>query len=186
MVDQDTTKSTSNFTFKNLQIFSHHTFAFSNWMYAAAGDSGDIFPKIHHSKIMKCQNKYKTSHRLEFDQVRRQVRLENWIYIQKITRMSYLTNFTVETGRAILVEIIKTVNQPENSKTISLAKGNFAQKWFTSTGVNCSFACFNLKASAGKEMIAMMQLVFPLVMKIQIDVITNFGFPGNAWDWFIV
>lgn len=70
--------------------------------------------------------------------------------------MSYLTNFTVETGRAILVEIIKTVNQPENSKTISLAK-----------------------ASAGKEMIAMMQLVFPLVMKIQIDVITNFGFPGN-------
>lgn len=70
--------------------------------------------------------------------------------------MSYLTNFTVETGRAILVEIIKTVNQPENSKTISLAK-----------------------ASAGKEMIAMMQLVFPLVMKIQIDVITNFGFPGK-------
>ncbi|KAJ6649081.1 Protein C10 [Pseudolycoriella hygida] len=70
--------------------------------------------------------------------------------------MSYLTNFTVETGRAILVEIIKTVNQPENSKTISLAK-----------------------ASAGKEMIAMMQLVFPLVMKIQTDVIANFGFPGT-------
>lgn len=69
--------------------------------------------------------------------------------------MSYLTNFTVETGRTILCEIIKTVNQPENSKTISLAK-----------------------ASAGKEMIAMMQLVFPLVMKIQMDVITNFGFPG--------
>ncbi len=70
--------------------------------------------------------------------------------------MSYLTNFTVESGRAILMEIIKTVNQPENSKTISLAK-----------------------ASAGKEMIAMMQLVFPLVMKIQMEVITNFGFPGN-------
>lgn len=70
--------------------------------------------------------------------------------------MSYLTNFTVETGRAILVEIIKTVNQPENSKTISLAK-----------------------SSAGKEMVAMMQLVFPLVMKIQTEVIANFGFPGN-------
>lgn len=74
---------------------------------------------------------------------------------ETLQKMSYLTNFTVETGRAILVEIIKTVNQPENSKTISMAK-----------------------ASAGKEMIAMMQLVFPLVMKIQTDVITNFGFPG--------
>lgn len=75
--------------------------------------------------------------------------------------MSYLSNFTPETGKSILVEIIKTVNQPENSKTISLAK-----------------------ASAGKEMIAMMQLVFPLVMKIQMEVITNFGFPGNFYNLY--
>lgn len=75
--------------------------------------------------------------------------------------MSYLTNFTTETGKTILCEIIKTVNQPENSKTISMAK-----------------------SSAGKEMIAMMQLVFPLVMKIQMEVITNFGFPGNLYTSF--
>lgn len=70
--------------------------------------------------------------------------------------MSYLSNFTIETGRNILIEIIKTVNQPDNSKRLSEAK-----------------------ASAGKEMIAMMQFVFPLVMQIQMDVIKNFGFPAT-------
>lgn len=70
--------------------------------------------------------------------------------------MSYLATFTNEVGRSILIEIIKTVNQMENSKRLSEAK-----------------------ASAGKEMIAMMQFVFPLVMKLQIDVIKGFGFPGN-------
>lgn len=70
--------------------------------------------------------------------------------------MSYLTNFTNEVGRSILVEIIKTVNQPDNSKRLSEAK-----------------------ASAGKEMLNMMQFVFPLVMQLQMDVIKSFGFPGN-------
>lgn len=66
------------------------------------------------------------------------------------------TTFTSETGRTILIEIIKTVNQPEHSKRLSEAK-----------------------ASAGKEMLAMMQFVFPLVMQIQMDVIKLFGFAGN-------
>lgn len=70
--------------------------------------------------------------------------------------MSYLINFTVEMAKSILIEIIKTVNQSDNSKRLSEAK-----------------------ASAGKEMLAMMQFVFPLVMQIQMDVIKNFGFPGN-------
>lgn len=70
--------------------------------------------------------------------------------------MAYLSNFTTETGKAILIEIIKTVNQTENSKKLSEAK-----------------------ASAGKEMLSMMQFVFPLVMQIQMDVIKNFGFAGN-------
>lgn len=65
-------------------------------------------------------------------------------------------NFTIDTGRAILIEIIQTVNQPENSKRLSEAK-----------------------AAAGKEMLAMMQLVFPLVMQIQMDVIKTFGFAGT-------
>lgn len=70
--------------------------------------------------------------------------------------MSYLSNFTNETGKTILIEIIKTVNQSENSKRMSEAK-----------------------AAAGKEMIAMIQFVFPLVMQIQMDVIKTFGFPGT-------
>ncbi|CAD7080010.1 unnamed protein product [Hermetia illucens] len=70
--------------------------------------------------------------------------------------MSYLTNFTPETARNILIEIIKTVNQPENSKRLSEAK-----------------------ASAGKEMILMLQYVFPLVMQLQMEVIKGFGFPGT-------
>lgn len=70
--------------------------------------------------------------------------------------MSYFSNFTAETGKSILSDIIKTCNQPDNSKRLSEAK-----------------------AAAGKEMIAMMHLVFPLVMQIQIDIIRNYGFPGN-------
>uniref|UniRef100_A0A0K8TQ90 Protein C10 n=1 Tax=Tabanus bromius TaxID=304241 RepID=A0A0K8TQ90_TABBR len=70
--------------------------------------------------------------------------------------MAYIANFTTDTAKAILNEVIKTVNQPDNSKRLSEAK-----------------------ASAGKEMILMMQHVFPLVMAIQMDVIKLFGFPGN-------
>lgn len=70
--------------------------------------------------------------------------------------MSYFSNFTSETGRNILGDIIKTCNHPDNSKRLSEAK-----------------------AAAGKEMIMMMHLVFPQVMQIQIDIIKNYGFPGN-------
>ncbi|XP_053958880.1 protein C10 [Anastrepha obliqua] len=70
--------------------------------------------------------------------------------------MSYLVNFTNDTAKQILIEIIRTVNQPENSKKLSEAK-----------------------ASAGKEMLLMMQHVFPLVMQLQTDVIKTYGFPGN-------
>lgn len=70
--------------------------------------------------------------------------------------MSYFANFNNETGKLILGEIIKTCNHPDNSKRLS-----------------------ELKASAGKEMLQMMHLVFPEVMQIQMDIIKNFGFPGN-------
>uniref|UniRef100_T1H4T2 Protein C10 n=1 Tax=Megaselia scalaris TaxID=36166 RepID=T1H4T2_MEGSC len=70
--------------------------------------------------------------------------------------MAYLTNFNNEAAREILIDIIRTVNQPENSKKLAEAKGN-----------------------AGKEMILMMQHVFPLVMQIQTEVIKKHGFPGN-------
>lgn len=70
--------------------------------------------------------------------------------------MSYFSNFTGETGKSILGDIIKTCNQPDNSKRLSEAK-----------------------ALAGKEMINMMHLVFPHVMQIQIDIIKNYGFPAN-------
>jgi len=50
--------------------------------------------------------------------------------------MSYLANFNNESAKQILMDIIRCVNQPENSKKLSEAK-----------------------ASAGKEMILMMQHV---------------------------
>lgn len=70
--------------------------------------------------------------------------------------MSYLANFNNESAKQILMDIIRTVNQPENSKKLSEAK-----------------------SSAGKEMILMMQHVFPLVMQLQLEVIKVHGFPGN-------
>ncbi|XP_055596222.1 protein C10 [Uranotaenia lowii] len=70
--------------------------------------------------------------------------------------MSYLSNFTAETGKTILIDVIKTVNLPENAKRLSEAKAN-----------------------SGKEMIKMMQYVFPLVMQLQINVIKEYGFPPN-------
>ncbi|XP_058446024.1 protein C10 [Malaya genurostris] len=70
--------------------------------------------------------------------------------------MSYLSNFTAETGKTILIDVLKTVNQAENAKKLSEAK-----------------------ASSGKEMIKMMQFVFPLVMQLQIAVIKEYGFPAN-------
>lgn len=70
--------------------------------------------------------------------------------------MAYLNNFNNEAAREILIDIIRTVNQPENSKKLSEAKAN-----------------------AGKEMLLMMTHVFPLLMQIQTDVIKKYGFPGN-------
>lgn len=34
-------------------------------------------------------------------------------------------------------------------------------------------------ANAGREMIKMMQLVFPIIMELQMDVIKNYGFVGR-------
>ncbi|XP_073825402.1 protein C10 [Musca autumnalis] len=64
--------------------------------------------------------------------------------------------FNNDTAKQILIDIIRTVNQPENSKKLSEAK-----------------------ASAGKEMLLMMQHVFPLVMQLQTEVIKSYGFSGN-------
>ncbi|KXJ84543.1 hypothetical protein RP20_CCG001368 [Aedes albopictus] len=70
--------------------------------------------------------------------------------------MSYLSNFTADTGKTILIDVLKTANLPDNAKKLSEAKAN-----------------------SGKEMIKMMQYVFPLVMQLQINVIKEYGFPPN-------
>ncbi|CAO1305368.1 unnamed protein product [Diamesa serratosioi] len=61
--------------------------------------------------------------------------------------------FNLETARNILIEILKTITSPENSKRIAEAK-----------------------AASGKEMIKLMQNVFPLMMELQMQVIKNYGF----------
>lgn len=70
-------------------------------------------------------------------------------------RMAYLQNFTHETGRVVLQEIFKQLNVAENAKRIAEAKGS------------------------NKDMINMIQLVFPLVMDIQMGVIKKYGFPAS-------
>lgn len=70
--------------------------------------------------------------------------------------MAYLQNFTNEKGRMILMEILKTISQTENNKKINEAR-----------------------ALGGKDMIGLMQFLFPLVMQLQMDVIKKHGFPGN-------
>lgn len=71
-------------------------------------------------------------------------------------KMSHLANFNNETAKTILVDILKTATQPENAKKLSEAK-----------------------ALSGKEMIKMMQFVFPLVMEIEMSILRNYGFPPN-------
>ncbi|CRK93274.1 CLUMA_CG006817, isoform A [Clunio marinus] len=64
--------------------------------------------------------------------------------------------FNLETARRILIDILKHVALPENSKRISEAKSN-----------------------SGREMIKMMQFVFPIIMELQMEVIKNYGFSGR-------
>ncbi|XP_011313437.1 protein C10 [Fopius arisanus] len=67
--------------------------------------------------------------------------------------MTAAPNFTVESAKAALNEILTALSAPENVKKISEAKEN-----------------------SGNEMLKMMQFVFPIVIQIQMDVIKNYGF----------
>lgn len=69
--------------------------------------------------------------------------------------MAYLQNFTHETARSVLQDIVKSLNVAENAKKISEAKGG------------------------GAGMTSLIQFVFPLVMQIQMEVIRKYGFPAD-------
>uniref|UniRef100_A0A336KKA6 Protein C10 n=1 Tax=Culicoides sonorensis TaxID=179676 RepID=A0A336KKA6_CULSO len=70
--------------------------------------------------------------------------------------MSHLATFTPEAAKNCLLDILKIATQPENAKKLSEAK-----------------------SLAARDMIKMMQYVFPLVMEIEMSVIKNYGFPPN-------
>lgn len=67
--------------------------------------------------------------------------------------MSY-SSFTNGCARSVLEDIINAVNSSENLSKISSAKEN-----------------------AGNEMLKMMQLIFPLIVQIQMEVLKDYGFP---------
>lgn len=67
--------------------------------------------------------------------------------------MAYLQTFTHETAKGVLQDIIKSLNLPENATRISEAK------------------------RSGQT--SMIQIVFPLVMQIQMEVIKKYGFPPS-------
>lgn len=79
------------------------------------------------------------------------------LYVLRRFLMAYLQNFTHDTARVILQDIIKTLNAAENAKKIAEAKS----------------------ASSGSGMTGMVQFVFPLVMQVQMEAIKKYGFPGN-------
>ncbi|XP_022121559.1 protein C10 [Pieris rapae] len=65
-------------------------------------------------------------------------------------------NITVEQMRAILDEIINTLESPEYSSKLDEAK-----------------------EAAGNEMLKMMQLVFPMVVQIEMETIKRHGFTSS-------
>jgi hypothetical protein len=83
--------------------------------------------------------------------------------------------FNLETARKILIDVLKTITLPENCKRLQEAKGLLISIDF------CSIFHFEFSASAnsGREMIKMMQLVFPIVMELQMSVLKNYGFAGR-------
>jgi Protein C10 len=62
-------------------------------------------------------------------------------------------SITNDTAKTILIDILKSVNLPENAKRLAEAK-----------------------LKAGKEMIKIIQHVFPLIMEIQKNSIEKYGF----------
>lgn len=51
--------------------------------------------------------------------------------------MAYLTNFTNDTGKTILRDIIKTVNQTENTEKLSTAKTAAGKEMIASKFLFC-------------------------------------------------
>ncbi|XP_015186216.1 PREDICTED: protein C10 [Polistes dominula] len=67
--------------------------------------------------------------------------------------MTSIPDFTAETAKAALTDILKALDAPENSQKIA-----------------------EIKENTGDNMLNMMQFVFPIVVQIQMDVIKNYGF----------
>lgn len=71
--------------------------------------------------------------------------------------MAPLVILSVERAKAALREVMSAFSLPDNISKLSEAKAN-----------------------AGNDMLLYMQLVFPITTQIQLDVIQNYGFPGEA------
>ncbi|KAL2733681.1 protein C10-like [Vespula squamosa] len=67
--------------------------------------------------------------------------------------MTSISDFTAETAKAALTDILTALNTPQNIQKLAEVKEN-----------------------SGNEMLKMMQFVFPIVTQIQMDVIKNYGF----------
>lgn len=64
--------------------------------------------------------------------------------------------FTLETARAALTDILEAIDNSDNSVKLTEAKTN-----------------------AGNDMLKMMQYVYPIVVQIEMEVIKKYGFPDN-------
>ncbi|KAK2586752.1 hypothetical protein KPH14_011783 [Odynerus spinipes] len=73
--------------------------------------------------------------------------------VVQLYTMTNISNFTAETAKAALTDILTALNTPQNIQKLAEVKEN-----------------------SGNEMLKMMQFVFPIVTQIQMDVIKNYGF----------
>ncbi|XP_023218398.1 protein C10-like [Centruroides sculpturatus] len=68
-----------------------------------------------------------------------------------------LSEFNVDKAKAALKDVLSAFSSPENVARLEEAKDN-----------------------AGNDMLKHMQLVFPVATQIEMDVIQNYGFPGDG------
>ncbi|XP_066592764.1 protein C10 [Prorops nasuta] len=82
-------------------------------------------------------------------------KLTSFLVLNGIERkMTSHDNFTSETIKAALTEILAALNTPENVKKLTEAKEN-----------------------SGNEMLKTMLFLFPFVTQVQMEIIKNYGFP---------
>lgn len=80
----------------------------------------------------------------------------------RINNMASLQNVSVDQVRTILNEVLDSLESPDYASKLDEAK-----------------------EAAGNEMLKMMQLVFPMVVQIEMETIKRHGFNSSREGWYL-